>query len=403
MNRARLRLFFTAVLMLGAAAVANAQTTPPGGDERPTLMIGAFELRPRLVLHSIGVDNNVFNEADDPKRDFTLGAAPDLEVTVKPGRLKIVWLTATDFLWYKKYTSERTANRSTNLNVDLNLNALRPFFSVGIADTSARPSPEIDARAHRRPRTLAAGATVKIATRSNVGFKWADGRERYDEDERFRGQNLADALNSDSRTLEGSFGIELTPLTSFSLVGGRDELTFPRAPLRNSTSTRIAPTLTFNPAGVINGTASVGYKTFRGDDPTMPRYKGLAMNGLVSVVLGQRYRVESRFTRDVQYSYEEALPYYVLTGVRGTLATQLTNLLDFRLTAGHDRMRYRAYSGGDSPGTDRQAVYGGGLGFRVGDRKRVVIQAELIERDSTRDRIREFKNHRIFGTLTWGA
>jgi hypothetical protein len=123
----------------------------------------------------------------------------------------------------------------------------------------------------------------------------------------------------------------------------------------------------------------------------------------VSVLLGQRYRVESRFTRDVQYSYEEALPYYVLTGARGTLATQLTNLLDFRLTGGLDQMRYRAYDDAPSPGTDRQHVYGAGVGFRVGDRKRVVLQAEFIERISPRDPTREFKNHRIFGSLTWGA
>ena len=93
----------------------------------------------------------------------------------------------------------------------------------------------------------------------------------------------------------------------------------------------------------------------------------------------------------------------MLTGVRGTLSTQLTNLLDFRVTAGQERMRYEAYGDAGSPGTDRQRVLGGGIGFRIGDRKRLVIQAEFIERDSPRDRLREFTNHRIFGTVTWGA
>ena len=366
-------------------------------------MLGPIELRPRFVLHSIGVDNNVFNEADNPKRDFTFGAQPDIELTVKPGPLKVVWLVGSDYIWYKDYASERTLSRSSNLNAELTLRAFRPFVNFSIADTSSRPSPEIDARARRYPRTLAAGASVKVATRTTLAFKWADGRERYEEDEQFRGQDLAATLNNDSKTLEGSAAYELSPLTTFSVIVGRDELTFDAAPLRNSTSTRVYPTLTFNPAGVINGTASIGYKTFDGHDPALPDYKGLAMHGSVSVVLGQRYRVESRFTRDVQYSYEEALPYYVLTGVRGTVATQLTNLLDFRVTAGQERMRYEAYADAGSPGTDRQRVLGGGIGFRIGDRKRLVVHAEFIERDSSRDRLREFTNHRIFGTLTWGA
>ena len=384
-------------------AAAQAPPPPPGGDERPTLLVGPLEIRPRLVIHSIGFDNNVFNETENPKRDFTIGAQPDVEFTVKPGPLKVVWLVGTDFVWYKDYASERTVNRSSNLNVDLKLSVLRPFFTYTVADTSGRPSAEIDARARRHPRTFAAGVTAKVASRTNLGFKWSDGRERYEEEESFRGQPLFETLNSDSRTFEGSFGIDLSPLTAFSIVVGHDDLTFVHEPLRNSTSLRIYPTLTFNPAGVINGQASIGYKTFKGDDPSLPDYEGLGMNGSVSVLIGDRYRVESRFSRDVQYSYEDALPYYIQTGVRATLATQMTSLLDVRVTGGYEHMNYKAYDDGQSPGTDRQHVLGGGVGFRIGDRKRVVIQAEFVERNSDRDHLREYTNHRIFGTLTWGA
>ena len=405
MTRRRLSglLLFAAALVACSASPLAAQTVSPGGDERPTVEAGPFALRPRLVVHSVGVDNNVFHEAENPKSDFTFGLQPDLEVTTKPGPVKIVWTVGSDFLWYQTYKSERMANRFTGLNVDVTLKRFRPFFSANVADTSERPSPEIDARARRVPRTYAAGATVKLGDRTSIGFKAADGRERYEENQQFRGEDLAKVLNHDSATLEGSFGLELSPLTTFSVIVGHDELVFEQEPLRNSTSMRVLPTLTFNPAGIINGSASFGYKHFDGEDPSMPEYSGFAMNGSVSVLLGQRFRVESRFTRDVQYSYEEALPYYVLTGARGTLATQLTGLLDFRLTAGHDRMSYRAYDGADSPGTDRQRLFGGGVGIRIGDRKRIVIQAEFLERNSSRGHLREFEKHRIFGSLSWGA
>ena len=393
----------TVAIVMFVAAEAQAQTPPPGGDERPTLTIFGLEVRPRLTFNNIGVDNNVKNEAVDPKKDFTFGAQPDLEVTARPGPFKIVFLSGTEFLWYQKYKEERMLNRSSTITAEVNTPLLRPFVSYSTQNTKARPSPEIDVRAQRHPRQISAGATLKLATRTSLTFKWVEARERFDDEEFFRGQNLADTLNSTSTTYEGSVGLELTPLTHFSIVGGRDELRFERAPLRDANVVRVLPTLSFNPQGPINGSLAVGYKVFEGVDPSLPAYKGMAANGTISVLLGVRYRLETRLTRDVQYSYEETLPYYVLTGARVTLATQLNDLLDVRMTAGQDNMRYSAFTGGDSPGTDRLKVYGGGIGFRIGDRKRFVIQAEFTERDSDRDALRGYKNHRVFGTLTWGA
>lgn len=403
MNGRRVVGFVASAALLMSTA-AYGQTPPPSTshEERPMFVIGGFELRPRLLVLA-GVDNNVFNEAENPKRDFTIGVHPDLEVTVKPGPVKVVGLFVTDFLWFRDYSSERIANRAATVTADANLRAFRPFASFSIADTNARPSAEIDARADRSPQTVSAGATVKLGTRTSVGLKWVLGRLRYEDGQEFRGEDLATTLNNESQTLEGTVGVELSPLTTLSLVVGRDELDFDHTPLRNATATRILPTLTFSPAGLINGTAAVGYKRFDGNDPSMPDYKGLVMNGTVSVLLGQRYRVETQFTRDVQYSYEEAVPYYVLTGGRGTLATHLTSLFEVRATAGYDSMRYTAYDHADSPGTDAQRLYGGGIGFRIGDRKRLLLQVEFIERNSDRDRLREFTNHRIFGTFTWGA
>ena len=398
-----IRCIVAVVFGLVAVGHAEAQTPPPGGDQRPTLTVFGLEVRPRVLLTNIGVDNNVKNEAVDPKKDFTFGAHPDLEITARPGPLKITLLTGTEFLWYRKYKEEQMVNRAATITTELVTPIFRPFFSYAAQNTKARLSSEIDVRAKRRPRTMSAGAYVKLASRTNLMFKWAEARERFDEQQLFRGQDLAETLNYRATTYEGSVGLDLTPLTQFSIVGGRDELRFDRAPLRDANVLRVSPTVSFNPQGPINGALSVGYKVFEGLDPSLPSYKGVAMNGTISVLFGMRYRLETRLTRDVQYSYEETLPYYVLTGARVTLATQLNDLLDVRLIGGQDNMRYSAFDGGASPGTDRLKVYGGGVGFRIGDRKRFVIQAEFTERDSGRDALRGYKNHRVFGTLTWGA
>jgi hypothetical protein len=48
-------------------------------------------------------------------------------------------------------------------------------------------------------------------------------------------------------------------------------------------------------------------------------------------------------------------------------------------------------------------LYGGGVGFYIGDKTRLVLQTEFTGRASARDRAREFSNRRIFATMTWGV
>jgi hypothetical protein len=116
-----------------------------------------------------------------------------------------------------------------------------------------------------------------------------------------------------------------------------------------------------------------------------------------------RYRIEGTFTRDIRYSYEEALPYYVLSGIRGTLTVVLAGGFDVRATGGRESMDYRAFDGAPGPGTDRVILYGGGFGYRLSDAAHVVVQAEFLDRRSARDAAREYRNDRVFASLTWGA
>ncbi len=72
-----------------APASAAAQSTQY--QEQETMRIGPFQLRPRLAFTNIGVDYNVFNDNENPQRDFTFTAAPDVEVSVHPGRLRLAF------------------------------------------------------------------------------------------------------------------------------------------------------------------------------------------------------------------------------------------------------------------------------------------------------------------------
>ena len=396
-----------AMAVVGALAPrpASAQSDP----ERPSLELGPFEFRPRLVFKDVGVDNNVFNEHTNPKSDFTTTASPDLEISTHPGRLKLAYNSGTDFVYFHKYTTERSRNSVVGARADVELSWLKPFASFSAAQTSARPNSEIDARARHNMRSYTAGTTVKIASRTSVGILRRHTAETYEEGAQFRGEDLARSLDTSLDAFETSFNVELTPLTTFSIVGTKDQQRFDHAPERDADSFRIAPTFTFSPLGLITGSASFGYRRFNGLDPSLPDFSGFVSTGTVGILFYDQYKVDTTFTRDVRYSYERSLPYYIVGGVRATFSAQTYGPLDLRVTAGRESMSYRSLNGVAQPDSlvtadsDLLVLYGGGIGYRLSTRARVVVDAEFSHRSSNRDAFREFRNHRIVALLNWGA
>ena len=209
-----------------APAFAAAQAEP----ERPTLKLGPFEIRPRLLLNNIGVDYNVFNDNTDPKQDFTFTAAPDLEVSVHPGRLRVAFTSGSELVYFQQYTSERSINRTVGGRADLDLTFLKPFFTASSAHTSARPNSEIDVRARHYPRTYSAGTSVKLASRTSMTFTGRLATEFYDESAEFRGEQLSTLLDNKTTAYEAALSFELTPFTTLSLVTGIEEQRFDHSP-----------------------------------------------------------------------------------------------------------------------------------------------------------------------------
>jgi hypothetical protein len=392
------RLFCGAAAVVLTPALAAAQADP----QRPGVQVGPLQISPRLVFSNIGVDDNVFNEPADPKRDFTLTATPDVELSVQPGRLRLAFTSQVDFVYFRTYTSERSVNRTFAGRADLDLTWLKPFFTVSASHTSARLNSEIDSRARHHPRAYAAGTNVKLGSRTSVTFTARDATESYDRRE-FRGVELSTSLDHETKGYEGSFNINLTPFTTVSLVAAQEQQRFDHTAIKDADSLRIAPTVTFSPLGQITGTASVGYRRFKGVDPLLPDYSGFVSAGTIGLVLGGQYKIDTTFTRDVRYSYEEALPYYILTGGRATLAIRTVGALDVRLTGGRESMNYRALGGGGTAGRDRLVIYGTGFGYRVAERIRFAVELERLHRTSERDTSREYTNRRIMATLNWGA
>jgi hypothetical protein len=383
-------------------AAAGAQVAPPE-PEPAMLTIGPVEIRPRIVFSNVGVDNNVFNEFENPKSDFTATISPDLDLAVRPGPLRLSLQTGTDVVYYHRYDTERSTARRFGGRAELDTPYVKPFIAYSAAHTSLRSGNEIDIRARHHPRALSGGIRLILASRTSLLVSARRATVEYDDEETFRGVRLADTLNATTRTYDGALAVEVTPLTTISLAATVEDTDFERAPERNSRSYRIAPTVTISPLGLLTGTASVGYRHFEGEGPLLPEWSGLSANGSVGLVVLDRYRFETTFTRDVRSSYETELPYYVQTAGRGSIATYLFGGVDVRVLGGREVMEYRAFVGGDEPGRDTVTTYGGGLGYRLTEQVRLVLTVERARRVSARELTREYTNDRIFATMSWGV
>ena len=384
-----------AVVVSGSGvAVAGQDTLPPG-----TLTLGPVRITPSLLLQDMGVDNNVFNEPVDPKSDFTFTLTPRAEVAFRMRGLRLTYLLATDYVYYQKYSSERGTNTSSSGRIEVDLGRLKPYGTIQGVSTKSRLNTEVDTRARHRDVVYGAGVAFKIASRTNVVVDGTQGKVAYEPDEEFRGVDLEQAFNGRRRTVDTGLAIALTPITTMTMLVEHEERRFQLSPDRDSTAWRVAPTFTFSPTGVLSGSASVGYRRFTPESPTLPSYTGVVSTVNIKATIYTRHEMLAQFSRDVQYSYDLDNDYYLGTGGTLTWTWLLVGPIDVRATGGRYLMDYR---GGPLADSDTSTTYGGGVGYRFGKAARLGANISVLRRDSKNSPDRSFRNQRFFVGLTWG-
>lgn len=384
-----------ALLTAGEASAAQ-DTVPPG-----TVTLGPLRLTPSLVLKDMGVDDNVFNDPVDAKRDFTFTLSPRADLVFRMRRLRLAYTTGTEYVYYQKFRSERGTNTSSSARLDVDLGNLKPYATVQGLSSRSRLNTEVDERARHRDLIYGAGMAFRVASRTSVLVNATQGKIAYDPDAEFRGIDLRRSFNGRRRTIDAGIGIALTPLTTFTVSVAREQQRFDLSPDRDSNTWRVSPTFTFSPTGLLSGSASVGYRRFDTVSPILPDYSGLVSAVAVGATIYGRHQVQVVFNRDVQYSYELANAYYVGTGGTATWTLLVVGPIDVRGTAARYLMDYRGI--GTAPGSDTTTIYGGGVGYRFSNRARLGANVEWSRRDSNRSAERGYRNHRIFAGLTWGT
>ncbi|HXW03954.1 MAG TPA: outer membrane beta-barrel protein [Vicinamibacterales bacterium] len=391
-----------ALVLVGAlAAPAAAQPPEPDPLDSMPIRFGPLGLSPSLLIRDVGVDSNVFNDAQNPKEDFTATIVPRVQARLRAGPLLLSASNAAGFVYFHEFADERNVSYTWEARAELTSARLQPYISGSMIETRERLNAELDIRAPRQQTTAIAGARLALASRTALRLEARRSHLTFDDGATFEGVALSRTLNDRVDTYESSLLVTLTPMTTVGVTTGWQRDRFEHAPERDADSFRVMPFVQFDPTALIQGTLGVGYRRFDPIAPVLADYAGLVAQGSLGYTLLERTRFDLRLTRDVHYSFELDQPYYLTTGARLDVIHHLAGPFDVQGGVGRERLGYRQLVTGRVNRTDTADVVSAGVGYRFRDDVRVGVSWEAATRDSDRQD-RRYDRHRIVASFSYG-
>ncbi len=365
--------------------------------------VGPFYLTPSVTLKEFGVDTNVFNEVDEPKKDFTFTVAPHLELWVPfTRRARVRVTTGADLVYYQTYETERSVNPQVAVRGEALFNRISVFAEPTYLQTRVRPSFEIDARSERAERGVSFGMEATPLPRLAVTVTAATLDTDF-ADETFLGTSLREALNRRSRSLGTVARWEASPLTTLAVRADVLEDRFPFSPVRDNDSVRIMPGVEFEPRALISGSAYVGIRKSRTLNNAMPEFNGVVASARLRYTVAGSTRLEFQANRDINYSIDLLQPYYVATGYGVSVSRHLGGRFDATVGTEQYRHRYRQLAAATAPErSDAIHNYSGSIGYRLGKVGRIGFGGAYWARDSNARDLYGYNGLRLGTSITYG-
>ena len=394
----------TLVLLVGVALAGGrpawAQGQDPSSDAQ--FHLGPAFFTPTIALKEIGVDDNVFNASEGRERDFTWTLAPGLTGGLRMGRARLTGSANIDFVFFNKYTDQNSINGRYAARLEFALDRFRPWIGGELVDTRSRPGFEIDTRAQRTEPLGRAGVDVQLSTRTTFGVSAHRAYTDFQDGQDYLGTDLRRTLNRKSEGAGASVRYALTPLTTLVLSGQAERTRFDFENLRDANSIAFMPGFEFSPDAFLKGRASAGYRKFDAQGPGVPGYAGLVASVEVAAVLGSGTQMQVRVNRDVSYSFEAATPYYLLTGAAVAVNQHVFGPIDVMGSTSYQRLDYRAVAGSSvEERKDNVAIFGAGLGYRLGQATRIGATAEYSERTTTAVDGQPYDRLRVYASISY--
>ncbi|HVW04063.1 MAG TPA: outer membrane beta-barrel protein [Vicinamibacterales bacterium] len=392
------------VAVCAAASVAHAQTPSPDAASQARVQLGGLALDPRLNIRDVGVDTNVYNTATDATQDVTFAVGPALDEWLRAGRAMVTGRSMLDWHYFQQSSSQRAFDASQAGAADVSLGYIVPHVAARFEQSRERPNIELDARVRQQTKAVAAGVTAKVGAKLSIDLAQERRRIVFD-DLIFQSVNLDDILSRREIETTMTARYTLTPLTTFAVRAGHEDVQFLHSPARDATSFFVMPGIEMKPLALISGSAYVGVRRFSPRTADIPEFEGLVADVDLSYLLRDLTRLGVGINRDVDFSYNLADPYFVATGADLTVTQAIGSGWDVVGRFARTRLDYRAEAGSAfataTARRDHVDVYGFGVGRRLGTDVRVGLDVDRAERRSSLAG-NGYHGMRIGGTVTYG-
>ena len=170
-----------ALVCLGAAIPAAQAQDEADPYTATRFHFGPFGLTPSIALSNVGTDDNVFNEAEDPKKDTTAAIGPAVDLVLRAGRSRLAGKASGQYLYFQKYDNQRAWNTTLDGTWRFPLLRITPFILGNRSSNKDRPGYEIDSRARRDDRTVGFGSDVRLSSKTTVVLTARRSWFKYDE------------------------------------------------------------------------------------------------------------------------------------------------------------------------------------------------------------------------------
>ena len=208
---------------------------------------------------------------------------------------------------------------------------------------------EIDARSQRQEGAATVGAELRISGVTTAEFFAKRSTVEFAPSAVFLDTSLKETFDRTITDLGASLRHRLTPLTTLTIAADAADERFVFASVRNSKSLRVMPGFEFDPSALVSGKAAVGFRSFTAESPAMPDFNGVVASVEPAYTLLDATRFSVQFDRDVQYSYQELEPYYLLSEIGAGVTQRVSDSLGITARVGRWRMDFRGLMSDRAP------------------------------------------------------
>jgi hypothetical protein len=378
------------LLLIGAArARAQEASEPPYARGH----LGPFAFNPGLVF-STSYDTNPYREAG-ANSDVETYVVPQIDGWLGLRRLRSNVFGAIELVRFANRVGARNYQYGTHNTWQGG--RLLPYLDFTSKHTNANPTGfEVGRKSMRIEQDLKAGLRTNLGGRLFASGYYRRTRTGWDADAIYQSSSLREKLNRLDTAIGGGMDLELTPVTTVRFVADTNQSAFVYSPIRDGSGYRFGPGITFRGPAAIVGNADVGIRSFHSATSGV-NFRGLTSNVSLTRMFPTATFIAFRLDRDLQFSYDTALEYFVGRSLEGTIIQALGQSMAIQGFIGHHTLTYDHVAPGVVP-VNAVNEYGVAIGHRLGGAMRVGVSMENAQAVGNQ----AWKELRVTGFLTYG-